>query len=117
MIESVQFKKVLSNYQGSKRNTLKRVFLGSDLRCSHKGLGAVAKKAGVSVDELKPGEYYIFVNNAKTQFKMVTTYGTTLAHFKMPNSQVIDLRAVKYLPTFFSGNQINYLGALKEVLT
>lgn len=111
-----EFTKLIEKHPNVKRANLKQVFFNADLRSGHSGLEALAKKNGVTLLTLKPGEFFIFINRKKTMFKMATAFGTTVAHFKTPNNSQLDLRMVKYLPTYFSGGELNYLGALKEVL-
>jgi len=115
MIEPREFNNFMKDFNKPKLNSLKRVFMDAHLGNGHAGLENLANKEKESLVKLSPGEFAIFINKKKTALKMVTAYGTTIAHFKMPKDHRLDLRAIKYLPTFFSGRELNYLGALREV--
>jgi len=90
-----------------------RYFPNSDLRGQHKGLAEIAKANRIDVNKLAPGEYLIFVNNARDKLKMYAA-GNVIAYLRMPQGRRIDLRVIQYLPRFFTGGKINYTAALTK---
>lgn len=92
-----------------------KFFPESDLRSGHAGLSAKARENGISTEKMKPGEFLIFVNRARSQLKMYAA-GQTIAHVKAPKNNMIDYRVVKYVPRFFNGTQINFKEAQKAAL-
>ncbi len=48
-----------------------QIILNCDLRCSHEGLMSIAKKRGVSFDDLPNGHYLVFVNHTADRFKLL----------------------------------------------
>lgn len=106
-----QFVKVQESTAG-KPGRVVRFFPRSDLRCQHRGLALMASKRGIDVNKLKPGEYCIFVNNARDKLKMYAT-GNTVAYLKMPAGEKLNLNVIAHIPRFFTGGVINYTAALK----
>jgi|SRR5581483_109634 len=96
-------------------NRVLQVFLNADLRCSHDGLTEIAKKGGLNVKELKPGQYVVFLNAAKNRMKLYAA-NNVVAYFKSPEGGIIDPRTLCDLPRAFNGTSINYEAALKEAL-
>jgi len=90
-------------------------FPNADLRAGHAGLSAVAKEHGLNTDNLKPGEYLVFVNRKRSMLKMYTA-GNIIAHLKASGQGLITWRVVKYIPKFFNGTEINFKAAQREAL-
>jgi hypothetical protein len=88
-------------------------FPNTDLRSGHLGLQKIAAKEGKAVSTLRPGEFLLFVNRAKTAFKLFSSKNL-IAHYRSEHR--IDLRAVEYIPSAFDGGEFNFSAALKKVL-
>lgn len=83
---------------------------------AHKGLSTLAKKKKIDVDKLRPGEYVIFMNRRRNALKMFTCMNG-IFHHKLPYESLrYDLRFIKLIPRFFNGKELNYDGALKEII-
>lgn len=99
-----------------RKNRIVRYFPEVHLGNGHEGLAAVAKKNGIEMNKLNPGEFLIFVNKTQTALKLYTG-GNMIAHLKMPGSEKINPRVITMLPQFFNGSHIDYNGALKEAVS
>lgn len=92
-------------------------FLNADLRSGHNGLGTLCRKNGISVNDLVPGQYVVFVNSAKDRIKVYAA-NNIIAYMKLPRGDRVDLRVVQAIPrSFRGGGNINYDAALKESVT
>jgi hypothetical protein len=89
---------------------------GADLRRGHPGLSEQAKKLGIKLSELRPGEFVAFVNNRKTGIKFFAGDQKMLGYFKMPGSMQMNVKVLKILPRYFNGGQLHYKAALEEVI-
>lgn len=92
-----------------------RYFSDTNLRSGHKGLALEAKKHKINVKELAIGEYCIFVNKSKNAVKIYAA-GNIVAHYKDPGNKRLNHKAIKILPMFFNGKEINYDAALEVVM-
>lgn len=99
----------------AENNRVLQVFLNADLRCSHDGLREIAKKGGLDVKDLQPGQYIVFLNAAKDRLKLYAS-GNVVAYMKQPDGGKIDPRMIAELPRAFNGTTINYESAIKEAL-
>lgn len=92
-----------------------RVFFNVDLRCSHEGLEAVAKKNQIDPAKLQPGEYLVFINNYQDRIKLYAS-NHVVAYYKSPHGR-IDLRAISKIPEAFKASgKIDYDAAVKKVI-
>lgn len=83
----------------------------------HEGLAAIARKElRIKVDELKPGEFVLFMNKSFTAFKVYAANNMIL-HHKSPTGSRLNAKAVLQLPHFIKGQHINYDKALAHVIT
>lgn len=101
--------------QAPKTGRIVRVFLDTHMALGHTGLDELAKKEGVSLSALDRGDFVVFINTQQTAMK-VFTGGNIYAHLKMPGSHKIDLRVIRLIPSFFTGAQLNYKGALADLI-
>ncbi len=93
-----------------------RCFLDSDLRCSHDGLAEQAKKSGIKVEDLKTGEYVVFVNHKKDRVKVYAAFNV-LAYLKLPPGTSMDLNVIRAIPRAFTASgRLDYDKALKETV-
>lgn len=99
----------------AENNRVLQIFLNADLRCSHDGLREIAKKGGLDVKDLQPGQYIVFLNCAKNRLKLYAA-GNVVAYMKQPDGGRIDIRMIAELPRAFNGTSINYETAIKEAL-
>lgn len=87
-------------------------FLKSDLRCGHDGLAALAKKDGIRVKDLVPGQYVVFINARQDRMKLYAT-NQVVAYIK-PEGGRIDLNTVREIPrVFLASGKIDYEAALR----
>lgn len=111
-----EFLSNLEAWNGISANSIKRVFFDVNLSKSHLGLKLEAERhKGVKVEHLLPGEYFAFINRDKSAIKLLTAYGSTIGYLRMPGRGQLNLLAVQYLPKFFSGGKLDYIGALGRV--
>lgn len=98
----------------TKNTKVIRFFPESDLRCSHDGLYKIAKKNGIEVSNLNPGEFLVFANAAQSMLKIYAP-GNIIAFIKHPLKHKIDFNVVRYIPRFFNGTEFNYDATLKKI--
>ena len=113
--ERIQFFAKLETWKPVSKGKVLSYFGSVDLRNNHGGLALLAKKRGINLHNLEPGEFVLFVNNSRTAVKMAAP-NNVIAHFKVPGNGHLDLRCLSLLPSFFNGNTIDYKGALKETI-
>lgn len=101
---------------GPVKSKIIRYFSEVNMRNGHEGLAALAAQKNVHVNALARGEYVVFVNKKQSSLKMFAA-GNVVAHLKMPGSGRINPKTILLLPKFFNGSEIDYTGALREVLT
>lgn len=93
-----------------------RVFQEVNLVRSHQGLTEIAAKHQINLSKLSVGEYVIFLNRAKTAFKLFAAENV-IAYYRHPKNHRIDLRAIQFIPQVFqSKKKISYDDALKTAL-
>lgn len=97
-------------------NRLIRLFLDTDLRCSHDGLAEIAAKSKIKVENLTPGELLVFVNSSKTQVKVFAAHNTVASH-KNPSGRRLMMDSLRYIPEAFGGSgRIDMDAAIKKAL-
>lgn len=81
-----------------------QVILDVDLRNSHDGLMEVARKRGVSLSDLKPGQYLVFVNLQRDRFKIFAPApngrGAIIVYYRAYQGRV-DRQAIETIPQAF----------------
>lgn len=81
-----------------------QVLLNVDLRNSHDGLMEIAKKRGITAEDLKPGQYLVFVNDNKDRFKIFAMApsgrGAIVAYYKSYAGRV-DRAEIETVPAAF----------------
>lgn len=90
-----------------------RVFLETDMRLGFQGLHKVLLQHKVNPLNLDPEHYYVFMNRARTKFKVVS--GHYLVYFNNGN-KLIPLDAIQYLPRNFGGSQLEMSEAVRKVV-
>ena len=98
-----------------KTNRIILFFPETDMRNSHVGLAKYAKRRQIFVNELRVGEYVVFLNAKKNNMKIYTA-NNIIVHLRTPDYSMIDLRVVKMIPEFFKGGSFDYSGALKKTI-
>src|SRR6267142_4284345 len=74
------------------------VFIGADMRCSHRGLVKLAKDNGVHVDDLQPGDAIVYVNMRKNRVKTLS-YNGVLSYLNLEGTRrTVDLDALSMIP-------------------
>lgn len=96
-------------------NRIVRVVFNADLRSGHDGLTNMAKNFKINTSTLGVGEFVVFINRKKCALKMFAS-GNTVAHFKMPGQQQMNLKVIGLIPRFFNGRELQYDDALAEVI-
>ena len=99
-----------------KQAKLMNIVFGADLRRGHPGLSEQARKLGINLQTLNPGEFVAFVNNKKSGIKFFAGGTNMLGYFKMPGSQQFNVKVLRVLPRYFSGGQLHYQAALEEII-
>lgn len=95
--------------------TVLRLFLDADLHSQHDGLSKLAKKDGIDLQTLKPGEHVVFINVAKNKIKIFSS-DKVLSYYKNGNRQIrVDI--IDQMVKTFGGNaSVYYTRALREKL-
>ena len=92
---------------------LARVFLETDMRMGFQGLHRLLNKNHVNSQNLNPDHYYVFMNRARTKFKVIS--GQYLVYFNNGH-KLIPLEAIQYLPKNFGGSQMEMTEAIRKVV-
>lgn len=92
-----------------------RFFSNSDLRCMQDGLTVQAKDAGFDVKNLKPGEFLVFCNSARTALKILTVANIVVS-VRHPENRKLDLNIIRLIPKYFNGTEFDYDKAMREVV-
>jgi hypothetical protein len=98
------------------KGTIIRYFPNTHMCYQHASLADIARDAGLRVENLRPGEFLVFMNRPQTALKVLGV-GGTLIYFRMPGTEVINPEIIPLIPFFVCGGKLNYQGALKEVIT
>jgi hypothetical protein len=96
-------------------NKIIRFFPDTHLGQSHFGLSSIAREVGLDTKKLEPGEFYVFMNKAKTAVKIFTG-NNIIAYYKHPEGRRIELKTITLIPKYFSGKSFQYEKALEEVI-
>ncbi len=96
-----------------KPNRVIRFFPETCMSNGHQGLKAMAEKNGIKLSSLDRGEFLLFMNKSQTAVKLYTR-GNLIAHYR--GDHKIDIRTLTMLPRYFNGVDIDYRGAVKEVI-
>lgn len=94
-----------------------KVFPDTPMYYSYPGLLKILEKNKIT--KIKKGEFYIFINRARTAFKLVTGEGDNIiiVYYKSPSTnRPIDISALAYIPHFFGGKDAGYSKALEHNL-
>lgn len=76
----------------------------------------MARKQGIKVQDLEPGQLVIFVNAAKNKLKVYAA-NNVVAYLKLPDKERIDLRVIQKIPEAFQATgKINYDAELKKLI-
>jgi hypothetical protein len=98
-------------------NRVLRIVFNSDLRSAHDGLTKLAKSLKIpNPAELEIGTFLVFVNRKRNALKIFAA-GNTVAHFKMPDGRIMNVKILGLIPRFFNGKELKYDEALKELIT
>jgi hypothetical protein len=81
-----------------------QVILDVDLRNSHDGLMEIAKKKGIGLKDLKPGQYLVFVNLNRDRFKIFAPApngrGAIIVYYRAYQGRV-DRESIETIPQAF----------------
>lgn len=83
----------------------------------HKGLSEAAAKArlGIKPEELKQGEFIMFINKAFTAVKLLAA-NEVLIYYRHPKRHRLNYEALRLIPNFFDGRSLNYPKALRALI-
>lgn len=96
-------------------NKVLQIIFNADLRGGHDRLAKIAKDLKVDINTIKVGDFLVFVNRKRSALKVYAA-GHTIAHFRMPDNRVMDVRILKLIPKFFNGKELRYNAALEELI-
>lgn len=88
-------------------------FKNTDMRNAHAGLLSICKKEKVDAQNLKVGEFVLFINRTQSVIKLLGPNGT-IVHVK--SGHRLDLRTIQQIPENFNGTGWTYASALKKVV-
>ena len=108
-------KAIKSPEKAPKASIIRQAFLDVSMVNKHRGLSLIAKEAGINVDELKPGEFLLFLNANRTQAAMYGAMGV-LTYIAHPRKHRISSLILKNLPEIFKGEAFDYDKELKPFL-
>lgn len=95
---------------------IRQAFLDVSMNCQHRGLTKVAKRGGVNVHDLKPGEFVLFVNARFDKMKLFATQNIII-YIAAPKGRKVSQKFLEELPKIFDTNAtLNYDEALQPVL-
>lgn len=96
---------------------LKQAFQDIDMRLSFDGLTELAKKAGIDLNQLEPGEYVAFFN-ANRNYLKVAAANNVIASRRLPHGRFYDLTCIRgIIEAFQNTGKIDYDTVLKGKLT
>jgi len=95
-------------------NYILSYFPDTDLRCGHDGLADLADRAKKPVEDLKVGQFLLFVNRRQSAVKILTADDVLI--YLRPESKRLNFDAISLLPKYFNGTAFNYKGAVKEAI-
>lgn len=87
-------------------------FPDTDMRNSHAGLSAIAKKHKKDPAKLRQGDFLLFTNTRLTCGKLFAS-AEVIVHIR-PASGRIDPAVIRHFPEHFNGTSLDYKGALKD---
>lgn len=99
---------------------LLHVFWDVDMRARHEGLTMLAKKEGLDVKKLKPGEMCCFLNRKQDRLMVLAgvneedTYGV-LGYYRSPHGR-LDQMAIQYIPEAFGSEGLDMKAAIRKAL-
>lgn len=96
-------------------NRVIHYFPNTDLRCNHKGLGELARKAKIVTMVMGAGEFLLFVNRRQTGFKLLAP-NNVLVYQKVTSGR-LHPRVFTLLPKYFNGGELDFQGATREAIT
>ena len=97
-------------------NTIMHVYPNVSMSNGHDGLEAIAKSVNhVDVKKLPVGQFALFINRAFTACKVFGA-NNVLLHYKHPKNHHLNYKALKLIPEFFTGQDLGYTRALRQVI-
>lgn len=99
----------------TRANQVVYFFPDTHLGNSHAGLSAIAEKDKLDVAKLAPGEFAMFINRSFTAVKLFAA-NNVIVHYKTPDRSMLNAQALKLVPHFFNGRDINYKAALSHAI-
>ncbi len=90
-------------------------FPNTHLGKGHVGLAELSRIAKKPIEKLRDGEFNLFINRKQTMLKLYGNSGMII-HYRHPEDHRINLDTIKLLPKYLDGGNLNYKGALREVL-
>lgn len=100
---------------------IKRVFLNVSMVNRTDGLREIAKRGGVTLAEMEPGDYIFFVNSNRDKIAALVgpqrqDQSDVIAYTRLGRGQNLDMRAITNIPRYFDGRSLNYDKALSSAI-
>ncbi len=99
----------------NKEEGIIQVFMNVDMRNMHEGLAEIASKNGINVQELKLGQFVVFINAMKTRVKIFAA--NDVVAYQRSRSGKIQMETIQRIPESFGAGGFDYDSALRAVLT
>ena len=97
------------------QNKIVRLFLETNMACSHNGLRILASKNKVDLQRLGSNEHVLFINKAQNRVKLYSSNG--VISYLWREKGRLDMAALSEIPnTFTSQEGFNIKAALKRTL-
>lgn len=94
-----------------------RCFLDTNMCYQHDSLNKIARKGGMTLSSLEPGEYVVFINKALNKIKLFAN-NNVFAYCRLDKGRRIDLKVISEIPSVFESTKtLNYDQALEAMLT
>lgn len=102
-------------------SSIKRIFLNVSMVNRIDGLRKIAKDAGVKLSEMQPGDYLFYVNGDRNKIAALVgsqndKSSAIMAYSKLSSGQKLNMMAIRNIPRFFDGRQLNYDKALEAAV-
>lgn len=97
-------------------NQILAIFHDVHMSLNHKGLAAIARERQINVNELRPGQFCVFINKAKNRFKVYAP-NSVLAYYRSPENRGITTQALQYIPSAFGADGFQFKRSLEKTLT
>lgn len=85
------------------------IYFNADMRKGHPAIQEILENDEIKI---KKGQYVLFLNSRKTQFKLVCGDTKVVLHYR--SSRTIDPAIIPYIPQYVNGTEFNMSKALSK---